>query len=220
MLFSKNFKIIDISPEVSEKMAVYPGDVAFSRKISLDANLGDNLTLSSVLSTLHIGAHADAPNHYHRDGVGISNRSLSYYLGPCQVIEVNVKLGERISVADLNEKKVNKKNIVAPRVLFKTNSFLDFNKWCSDYNSLSPELIHYLKQHNVCLVGIDTPSIDPDDSKNLESHNAIYKNDMAILEGLSLKHVAEGEYFLVALPLKLRDADASPVRAVLLGELT
>lgn len=216
MLFDKvfkvdNFQIIDISPEISEATAVYPGDIEFSRRTSLSTKNGDPISLSSILCTLHIGAHADAPIHYHRDGVGISERSLSYYIGPCQVIEVNILPGMRIGVADLKGVQIR-----TSRVLFKTNSFLNFEKWRTDYNSLSPELIQYLAQHNVCLVGIDTPSVDPDDSKRLEAHNAIYQNNMAILEGLSLKHVEPREYFLVALPLKLRDADASPVRAILL----
>ena len=85
----------------------------------------------------------------------------------------------------------------------------------TDFNSLSPELIEFLVQHEVCLVGIDTPSVDPFSSKALESHKSIAKHDLAILEGLVLDSVPEGLYQLMAFPLKLAQADAAPVRAVL-----
>jgi arylformamidase len=68
----------------------------------------------------------------------------------------------------------------------------------------------------VKLVGIDTPSIDLAEDKVLESHQAVFSHDMAILEGIVLGHVSEGIYQLIALPLKIEGADATPVRAILL----
>jgi arylformamidase len=65
-------------------------------------------------------------------------------------------------------------------------------------------------------VGIDTPSIDPANSKALETHNRVFENNFSVLEGLDLKNVPTGEYQLIALPLKLMSAEASPVRAILL----
>jgi arylformamidase len=110
--------------------------------------------------------------------------------------------------------------ILAPRLLFKTGSFPDANaypeRFESDFNALSSELIDTLAAQGVVLFGIDTPSIDSADSKTLEAHQAVYRNDAAVLEGLQLKHVPDGVYNLIALPLKLEGADASPVRAVLL----
>ena len=95
-------------------------------------------------------------------------------------------------------------------------SFPDPNQWNGDFNSLSPELIEHLSALNVVTVGIDTPSVDPADSKGLESHQALYRHDLAVLEGIILDRVEPGLYTLVALPLPLKDADASPVRAILL----
>jgi arylformamidase len=101
-------------------------------------------------------------------------------------------------------------------VLFKTGSFPDPNQWNGDFNALSPELIEHLADQGVVTVGIDTPSVDPADSKALESHQALFRRDVAVLEGLILNRVTPGVYTLVALPLALKDADASPVRAILL----
>lgn len=208
--FWQKNKIIDISPVISAKTAVFPGDTPFEADFLLKINKGHNIDLSTIKTTVHIGAHTDAPSHYHAQGVTMDQRKLHYYLGPAQVIEVNVQKGARIYPKDLT------RDVKAPRILFKTNSFPDPNHWNSDFNSLSAELIEELAHKKVILVGIDTPSVDPETDKVLESHTAIFKNDMAILEGIVLNHVSAGLYDLVCLPLKIEGADASPVRAILL----
>ncbi|NQZ01761.1 MAG: cyclase family protein [Bdellovibrionales bacterium] len=207
-------KIIDISPEIHPEVAVWPGDLAFSRSVALDMKSGDNLTLSSINTTVHLGAHADAPNHYQRDEVGISGVSLEAYIGHCQVVHVQLPRGERIKPEHLSGRKIE-----APRVLFATQSFPDPDNFNEDFNSLSPELIKWLAEQGVCLVGLDTPSVDPFSSKALESHQELHRTGMRNLEGLVLSHVEEGFYFLSALPLKLKDVDASPVRAVLVQDV-
>jgi arylformamidase len=203
-------RILDISPTISRQIAVWPGDVNFQHKLSLDMTKGDNITLSAVTSTLHVGAHADAPNHYQRDGAGIGECALEPYFGLCQVITVSLPRDHRIKPEHI------KTTIKAPRVLFKTSSFPNPDQFNEDFNSLSPELIEYLHEKELVLVGIDTPSIDPFNDKILESHQAIARTAMRNLEGLVLSHVEDALYTLVALPLKIAHADASPVRAVLI----
>lgn len=200
----------DISPEISERSAAFPGDTPFSRKIAQSFEKNDSLLLSSIQLSPHLGAHADAPSHYHPKGMGIAERDLHYYFGPCQVISVWVPRGERIlpqHIAGIP--------IIAQRVLFKTGSFPSPETWNGDFNSFSPELIDELAQKGVILVGLDTPSVDLAADQELLSHQAVWRNNLAILEGLVLQDVPDGEYFLVALPLRIRDADASPVRAIL-----
>ena len=209
-----NLKIFDISPEISPNIAVFPGDTQFSRSELMSTKKGEHLTLSSISTTVHLGAHTDAPNHYHQDGCDIASRELDYYIGECQVIELQVPRNNRILPSDI------KTEITSPRILFKTSSFPDPNKWNNDFNALSSELVEFLAHKNVILIGIDTPSVDLADDKELEAHLAIYKNDMAILEGITLSDVEPGSYKLIAPPLKIKDADASPVRAILLkGQL-
>lgn len=204
-------RIYDISPPISRETAVYPGDQPFERKVSLDFRNGDNLVLSSITTTLHVGAHTDAPSHYHPKGVGIDERVLENYLGMAQVVSVRIGKGERIHPEHI------KVAIQAKRVLFETNSFPNPNQWREDFNSLSPELVHFLADQGVVLVGIDTPSVDPSDSKRLESHQAIYERDLSILEGIDLTQVPQGIYKLIALPLNMKGADSSPVRAILMS---
>lgn len=206
--------IYDITPSITPKLAVWPGDTPASREVLLDMARGDNLTLSTLRATVHLGAHADGPNHYGKDAPAIDQRSLDYYLGPCQVIRVDVPRKTRITVRAALASLKSEFELPA-RVLFATGSYPDPQNWNSDFAALSVELIDFLHERGVITVGIDTPSVDLFESKDLPAHKAILRNDMSILEGLVLKDVPEGMYELIALPLPLVGFDASPVRAIL-----
>ena len=201
--------LIDISPIISPRIAVWPGDTPFSHRYLCEISKGSNLDLSTIETTVHLGAHADAPNHYVAQGAGIAERNLDFYYGEVQVIHVRPQNRPRLMPQDINVK------IQAKRVLFATGSFPNPDHFNEDFDTLSPELVHFLADQGVCLVGIDTPSIDPFHSKALESHKAVAQRDLAILEGVVLTHVLDGIYTLMAFPLKIEGADASPVRAVL-----
>lgn len=201
--------LIDISPLISPRIGVWPGDTPFSQQFLCQISEGNNIDLSCVTTTMHLGAHADAPSHYIKSGVGIAKRSLSLYYGLAQVIRVQVERGARIMPSDVCTE------IFAPRVLFCTNSFPNPDNFTTDFCSLSPELVHMLADQGVILIGIDTPSVDPCSSKKLESHQAIAQRDLAILEGLVLRDVEPNVYRLIAFPLRIEGADATPVRAVL-----
>lgn len=200
----------DISPKLESKLAVFPGDQPLVRTIGMSFADGHHLDLSAITTTLHIGAHADAPSHYRAGGETIEKRDLSLYIGPCTVLRVNEMPGRRIGL-----KHISVKDRFFPRVLFATDSFNDVHTWNKDFNSFEPELLNFLADRGVKLVGIDTPSVDPHDSKALEAHQVLAARDLAVLEGLYLKDVPAGEYFLVALPLSIAGGDASPVRAAL-----
>jgi arylformamidase len=202
--------LIDISPPVDAAIGVWPGDTPFVKTVNLDIKGGANITLSDIRTTVHVGAHTDAPSHYVASGDDIAARRLDFYLGRCNVLHVAVDRGKRIMPADLAGRAIS-----APRVLLRTGTFPDHRNWNNDFASLSPELVDFLNRRGVMTVGIDTPSVDPFDSKELEAHRAFARNDMAIIEGIVLDEVDEGEYELIALPLRLVGADASPVRAVL-----
>jgi len=188
---------------------VWPSDTPASREVLYDMARGDNITLSTLRATVHLGAHADGPNHYGKDAPAIDERLLDYYLGRCQLIRVGVGRATRIIPSMLS------REVTVPRVLFATGTYPDPQNWNADFAALSVELIEFLHDRDVITVGIDTPSVDLFESKDLPAHKAILRHDMAILEGLVLKDVPEGMYELIALPLPLVGFDASPVRAVL-----
>ena len=188
---------------------MWPGDTPYtSKKISRLAD-GGGIDLGSLHTTYHVGAHTDAPQHYRLGGRDAAQLPLEPYHGPCEVVDVRATRGERFGLEDLV------KQPTAPRVLFKTGTFPDPHKWNDDFAAPEPELIDRLGSRGVVLVGFDTPSTDLFHSKGLPAHQMLFKHGMMNLEGLVLSHVPAGLYTLTALPLRLEDADASPVRAVL-----
>lgn len=201
--------LYDITPEVYEGFPVWPGTLSLSRHIHSEIKNGERTTSSTLSATVHLGAHADAPAHYQEGGETIEERELQYYLGACQVLRFNMKKGGVIQKKDIKDP------ILAQRVLFATETFIYGEPVDQGFAALTPELIDYLHQKGVITIGVDTPSVDLFDSKELPCHAACAKNNIAILEGLDLTSVPEGIYELIALPLKLKGFDASPVRAIL-----
>jgi arylformamidase len=209
-MFRRRARTWDLSPVVNESIAVWPGDVGYERIVSLDTDTGNHLTRSAVKTTLHVGTHAEGLNHFEAKVSGIDQAVLDRYWGPCQVIRVEKAENTSITVSDI-ESRV----LLAKRILFATGTFPDPIRFNEDFVSLSVELIEWLGERGVLLVGIDTPSIDPFSSKTLSAHKATTAFKMGILEGLVLTDVAEGVYDLSAIPLKWEKDDASPVRVAL-----
>jgi len=200
----------DITRSITESTAVFPGDTTLSREILCDLERGDNITLSTMRSTVHLGTHADGPNHYGKGGRSVEEQPIDLYVGHCQVVRVAVDPGRRVGVADLRGTSIE-----LPRVLIATDSAPDTERWYPDFNGLEPDLVDHLADAGVRLVGVDTPSVDAADSKDLPAHSRFFARDLAIIEGLDLHGIEEGRYELIALPLKLRGFDGSPVRAIL-----
>jgi arylformamidase len=202
--------LVDISPPVRPSLAVWPGDTPLSREVLLDLAAGDVLTLSTLHATVHLGAHTDAPSHYGLGAPSIGEVPIDAYLGPCEVVRVEVARGARITPELLGDWTP-----AAPRVLFATGTYPDPDVFTTDFAALSAPLVERLAAAGVVLVGIDTPSVDLFDSKDLPSHHTCLRTGMAVLEGIVLDGVGPGIWELIALPLRLEGFDASPVRAVL-----
>lgn len=224
--------LYDITPPISTDLAVWPGDTPMSREVLCELEKGDSVTLSTLRATVHLGAHADGPNHYGSDGRSVGEQNLEYYLGRCLVIHVNATPGNRVTVdafeyaiSNLRSDSSDSPSEISdlqseirplpPRVLIATGTYPDPTNFSEDFAGLAPELVDHLHGRGVILIGTDAPSVDSFDSKDLPAHKRFLAHDMAILETLALAQVPTGEYELIALPLKLMGFDASPVRAVL-----
>lgn len=201
--------LYDVSPTIRLDTPVWPGDTPFSSRLAWSMSEGATVNVSAVTTTTHLGSHVDAPFHTEPRGDAVADLGLDPFLGPCRVVKVPpAPLIEPRHVAGLEPDG-------PPRVLFKTESVRDRRTFPERFTALSPELAALLAERRMLLVGLDTPSVDPFDSKTLDAHHALARGGVAILEGLVLDGVPEGLYELIALPLKLAGLDASPVRAVL-----
>ena len=201
----------DISPAVHPGSPVFPGDTPFRQH--WDATIGPDSTvnLSTLTFSPHTGAHADAPLHYDPQGAAIGTLALEPFLGLCRVIHA-IDCGPLIEWAHLGSAV---QGAVPARVLVRTRPQAAVDHWDSRFSAFAPATLEYLADLGVRLVGIDTPSVDPADSPHLPCHQVLRQRQMRVLENLVLDEVPEGDYELIALPLKLTTADASPVRAVL-----
>ena len=201
--------LYDLSPTIRPETPVWPGDTQFQTRLSWSIAEGASVNLSSITTTPHLGSHADAPFHTEPRGEGMAEMPLERYLGPCRVVKVPPQPlieTRHLEGIDLTNPR---------RILFKSESVRDRKSFPERFTALSPEVAALLAEKGVLLVGMDTPSVDPFDSKTLDAHHALFRGGVAILEGLVLDGVPEGVYELIALPLRLAGLDASPVRAVL-----
>ncbi|MGE3488716.1 MAG: arylformamidase [Vicinamibacterales bacterium] len=204
----------DISPTVFADTPCFPGDTAYSQRWNAQIGPGCPVNVSAITLSPHIGAHADAPMHYAAGERAIGNLDLSPFLGPCRVIHA-IDCGALITPEHLAHACTDgHAEGLPPRVLVRTCRFAPVT-WSPDFSAFAPETISWLAGLGVRLVGIDSQSVDPAESKTLDSHQRLLAHDMRVLENLVLDEVDEGDYELIALPLKLAHADASPVRAVL-----
>ena len=206
---SQTRRLWDISPPVHAGSPVFPGDTPYSQQWSANIGPGCPVNVSALTLSPHVGAHADAPLHYDPAGQAVGELDLSPYLGPCRVIHA-IACGPLIEWRHLAHAVAG----LPPRVLVRSYAHAP-ERWDPGLAAFAPETVERLAALGVRLIGIDTASIDPADSKLLSSHQVIRQRGMRVLENLVLDDVPEGDYELIALPLKLTEADASPVRAVL-----
>ena len=201
-------KLWDISPPIDENAAVFPGDTAYSQRLHFELSPDCPVNVNSITLSPHTGAHADAPMHYANGGKAAGELDLTPYLGLCRVVHCidcgPLVLPEHIAHAMLG---------LPARILIRT-AHVASQSWAS-FTAIAPETMALLATKNVALIGIDTPSVDPATSQTLPCHQLLLTNNMRVLECLVLDDVPEGDYELIALPLKLMRADASPVRAIL-----
>ena len=203
-------RLWDISPPVQVGSPVFPGDAAYT--MAWPARIGPDcpVNVSTLTLSPHTGAHADAPLHYDDAGAAIGTLDLTPYLGHCRVIHA-IGCGPLVQLQHI----AHALNDLPQRVLVRTYRHAPVHHFDPHLPAFAPQTVEHLADLGVQLIGIDTASIDPASSKTLDSHQVIRRRGLRVLENLVLDEVPEGDYELIALPLKLMTADASPVRAVL-----
>lgn len=202
--------LYDISQPVHAGTPVWPGDAPCRLAWTMRRAEGASVNVAELRLSTHTGTHADGPFHVSDEGIRIGAAPLEAYLGPARVVDVTGRsaLGTAWAEALLASGRPE-------RLLLRTGCWRDPRVFPEDFPAPEPEAAARLAAAGVRLVGTDAPSVDPFDSKQLLTHHVLGDGGVAILENLLLDGVPEGEYELIALPLRLEEVDASPVRAVL-----
>ena len=199
----------DISAPVHPGSPVYPGDVAYTQRWCARLPKDGPVNLSAITLSPHVGTHADAPLHYAADSAAVGLLALEPFIGPCRVIHV-MACGPFIEWQHLAHALVD----LPPRVLVRTYHQAP-TQWDACLTAFASDTLEHLADAGVLLVGTDSASVDLADSALLPCHQVLRRRGLRVLENLLLDAVPEGDYELIALPLRLTQADASPVRAVL-----
>ncbi len=201
-------RYIDISRPLSADTACWPGDVPYSFSLGVKIADGACVNVGSINTSLHTATHCDAPFHYHDVGMTVDHIPLDVFLGPAWVVDVRHCLHDwRLALKDLPEQ--------VERILFHTGGWHDTAHFPEGIPVMSPEVVQWMKSRGVKLVGVDLPSVDELDSKDLSIHHALGRAGITIVEGLWLEGVVAGKYKLLAAPLKVIGTDGAPLRAVL-----
>ncbi len=207
-------QIWDISQVLRPGLPVWPGDTAFASAPRWTIVPGGSpVNVARFETSTHAGTHADAPLHSDAAGAAVADLNLEPYLGPCRVIDA--RGAGRAITADFLAPRLGQGP--PPRVLLRTFDVFPHDAWVSDFTAVAAEAIDLLAARGVVLIGVDSPSLDPETSQTMDAHHAVRAQGLRILEGLVLDDVPPGDYDLIALPLKLAGLDASPVRAILRG---
>lgn len=207
-------KIHDITRAVAKGIPVWPGDTPYDFRFVARIADGASVNVGRVEMSVHTGAHTDAPLHFDDRGADVASVPLSKYLGPCVVVDAHPGGPGGVLPQHLPPS--------ADEAVRRTKRLL-VRSYARRPAGFDPSMAHataaladWLHERGAVLFGIDTDSMDAFDSKELPAHHRLTHHGIAILEGIDLSAVEPGTYELVALPLRLVGADASPVRAVLL----
>lgn len=209
--------LFDITLNVSNELPVWPGDPAISFYRVADVNHGDVCTLSRLESGSHMGTHLDAPLHFIKGGRTVDQLDLNVLIGPCVV--AHVPQADVIDAALLDSLHLPADT---RRVLFRTrNSQIwasaDSGTFRTDYVGVDRSGADWLVGRGVQLVGVDYMSVAPF-ADTITPHTILLGAGLIIVENLNLAGIEAGHYQLMCLPLKLKDGDGAPVRAVLMRD--
>lgn len=204
--------LYDVTRPLVAGMPVWPGDV--SCRVGWTARIGPGsaANVAELAMSAHTGTHADGPYHALADGVRIGRAPLDAFLGPARVVDARHR--DALDAGWITRLLAEH---VPERVLVHTGAWREPAVFPYAFPALDEEAARVLVDAGVRLFGTDAPSVDPFDAAELPAHRVLLGAGVAILENLLLDAVPPGEYELIALPLRLTEADASPVRAVLRG---
>ena len=210
-------KLIDLTLTISQSIPIFPGSPK-TQFIPWSTLKEDGYNLELLFLSSHTGTHLDAPYHFVKWGAKIHQIPLNRLLGNGILIKIKKKRNQTITKNDLIS--FERKNGNIPKyssIIFHTDWQKNLNNDFYFINNpgLSKSAATYLVSKEINLVGIDSPNIDLGKDKTFSVHKIFAKNNILIVENLSnLNKISSKQFDFVILPLKLKDATGSPVRAI------
>jgi len=201
-------KWIDISQPLTNAIGTWPGDTPFTYQLTYTKEQTGSVNIGKITTSLHTGTHIDAPFHFDNDGKKVHELDVNLYVGPACIIDVTgyESVGRQVLESFQLEG--------VTRLLLRTATEVDPTVFPKNFTYLREDIGPFLKEKGIRLLGVDVPSVDPADSKSVSAHHSLHRNGVNILENVVLEHIQPGNYELIALPLAIKGADGSPVRAV------
>jgi arylformamidase len=203
-------RIHDITQPLDTRTAVWPGDREVEMEWTMRRERGDSVNVAGLCTSVHAGTHMDAPLHYTDGGGTAAEVPLDKLIGRARVIDARGRAALDVDLLDGIDAAAEE------RLLFRCFEEFVPGRFPDPFPAITPALARACAQAGVRLVATESPSVDPFGSKTLEAHHLLGAGDVGIIENVVLSEVPAGRYSLVALPLRLTDADGAPLRAVLL----
>lgn len=213
MVFRTDREIYDISVLLGEQDIAFPGDTKYKREIALSIEESGICNVSRLTLSSHSGTHIDAQSHRIKGGKTIDQYPVERFILPAQVVCLEGR--KFISAEDLKHLEIQPGDALLLKTDNSKNGLAVGGKFLEHFVYLAGNGADYCVQKKVSLVGIDYSAIDEFGNAAMPSHKKLLGKDVLILEGINLRRVPEGRYTLICLPLKLKDSDGGPVRAVL-----
>jgi arylformamidase len=200
--------IYDITRPITTGPAVFPSDTRVTLTPVAQIAAGASVNVTALTMSVHAGTHVDAPLHYSTDGAGIDHVPLTTLIGRCRVVTLD-------GPGDITVEQLR----AVPRgerlVLHTRASAVPDDIWDAGFAAIAADAAEWIADHGYRLIGVDAPSVDPADSKALPAHKTFLRRNVTIIENLKLTGVPDGEYELIALPLRIVGNDAAPARVIL-----
>lgn len=205
--------VYDLSVTLGEESSVYPGDQPYLFVRTESIASGNHSNVSRLEMSAHSGTHLDLPLHFIDEARPMQDCSARDFILPARVLAVEE--GESVRLKALSGIEIEPGEALLFQTKNSRSGLTTSGEFSERYVHLAPEVGQYCVEKKVALVGVDYMSVDPFDSQDFPVHNTLLGHGIPILENLNLRDVPEGCYTLICLPLKMADAEASPVRAVL-----
>ncbi|GAA3729757.1 arylformamidase [Salinicoccus jeotgali] len=199
---------MDITQMLEADIAHWPEDTPFSYERTVTKAESGSVNIGKITTSTHIGTHIDAPFHFKEDGDTVDQLDINRYIGEATVIEIE-------NSKELGLEAIRQFDIRGDILLIKTKRKSDTTVFPESIPVLEKRAVEYMAAQGIKLFGTDVTSVDAIDSKTLDIHHLLHERDIMILENAVLDDIAPGYYEFVALPLKIKGADGSPVRAAL-----